>query len=549
MSNRLVPFPGTFDQREERTVMVPVARLVLRTTAGPLRGQQYTFDGGVFVIGRAPTCTISIPSQAVSRAHARIEYANGGYWIIPEKTVNGTRVNGNLVNEPTQLADKDKIAIDDSAFVVACRTPGEDLDFEDLASPPAVVAKGSHGPQHDAPPRSQPPYGRDSVTAMSAPAPAARPSLPAMQAPPMRPSMHEIPAPEPRYSAQTMTAQVAGQIDARAFPDRPSGMIPQSEPYRMPSQPGFAPPMYGAPPPYPYYPPAQPAPRSRAGIWFFAGIGVLALIAGVVVATVKLVAPPAATPSPVAGAPAPAVKQEPAPPPVVMKPTPATPTPTPPPTPPPTIEATRPEPAPPAAPPVEVALPEPTPTAPTASTTAVLAIETTPITSEQRGTVLDVARVGTAIKRDGGVSHVRMYSANFESAAAKLAALQKKYGTSEEYADFIAEAKQDYAAAARRREVKAIASDAPGTVMTVKVKPGDEVRANQIIAELAVARITVPVEAVQGKGKKCTAELPAKKSVKGTLLSVGSTERTIELDAVPKDIAAGELGDVKIHCP
>ena len=520
MSNRLVPFPGTFDQREERTVMVPVARLVLRTTAGPLRGQQYTFDGGVFVIGRAPTCTISIPSQAVSRAHARIEYANGGYWIIPEKTVNGTRVNGNLVNEPTQLTDKDKIAIDDSAFVVSCRTPGEeDLDFEDLAPPPAV-AKGSQGPQ-----REHPPYGRDSVTAMSPPAP--RPSTPAMS-PPYRPSMQELPQLEPRYSAQ-----VVGQIDARAFPERPSGPLPQLDPYRQ-SSPSYAPPpMYGAPPPYPYYPPPQP--RSRAGMWFFAGIGVLAVIAAVVVVTVKLVAPPPPTAAP---APAPVAMQT-VPAPAPVKAEPARPAP---------VEAAKPAPAPVEAAkptPVEAAKPVPAPT----TTTAVLAIEKTPITTDQRGTILDLARVGAAIKRDGAVGHVRLGSANFEAAAAKLAALQKKYGTSEEYADFIAEAKQDYLVAARRREVKAIASDAAGTVTSVKLKAGDEVRPNQVIAELAIARLTVPVEAVDGTGKKCTAELPGNKTVKGTLLSGGSTERTLELDAVPKDLAAGELGDVKIHCP
>lgn len=511
--------------------MVPVARLVLRTTAGPLRGQQFMFDGGVFVIGRAPTCTVSIPSQAVSRAHARIEYANGGYWIIPEKTVNGTRVNGNLVNEPTALTDNDKIAIDDSAFVVSCRTPGEEnLDFEDLAPPPA---KGSQGPQRE---RTAPPFGRDSVTAMSPPAP--RPSFQEMQ-PPQRPSMHEIPV-EPRYSAQmaSPTVQVAGQLEARTFPERPStAMMAPPEPYRPSMQAiQYAQPPQLYPPAYPYYPPPPQPAKSRGGLWFLAGIGALALVVGVVVVTVKLVTPqqPAATtPAP---APAPTIAQPPAP--VAVKPEPAPAAPVP-------IEA-KPEPVKPA-PPVEAAKPEPAPVAP--ATTAMLAIETTTITTDQRGTIVDVGRVGAAVKRDAAIGHVRMYSANFEQAAAKLAALQKKYGTSEEYADFIAEAKQDYIVAARRREVKAIASDTPGTVTSVKVKPGDEVKPNQAIAELAVARITVPVEAVDGTGKKCTADLSAKKSVKGTLLSAGSTERTIELDAVPKDLAAGPLGDVKIHCP
>jgi len=523
MSNRLVPFPGTFDQREERTVMVPVARLVLRASAGPLRGQQFTFDGGPFVIGRAQNCTVSIPSQAVSRAHARIEYSNGGYWIIPEKTVNGTRLNGNLVNDPTQLSDKDKIAIDDSAFVVACRAPGEDLDFEDLAAPPA--AQGSQGPQREQP-RTAPPYGRDSITAMSPPAPA-------------RPSSQNL---EPRFSAQVSMAQVSGQFESRP-PERQSGPIQPPEMYRQ-SQPAFPPPRqsypslaydpaYGAPPPYPYYPPPAPPQRARAGLWFLAGVVGLAVVIAVVVVTVKLVAPQA-----------PAIASEPAKPaePIVMKPTPP-PAPAPAPVataPAPTVAAPAPAPA-----PVKTEAPAPEP----ATATATLAIETTQITSELRGTVLDVARAGTALKQGGTVARVRMYSASFEAAAAKLASLQKKYGTAEEYADFIAEAKQDYANAAARREVKAITTDAAGSVATVKVRAGDELRPNQVIAEVAVARITVPVAAVEGTGKKCTAQLAPKKTVKGTLLPVGSSERTIELDAVPKDVPAGDLGDLKIHCP
>ena len=521
MSNRLVPFPGTFDQREERTVMVPVARLVLRTTAGPLRGQQFTFDGGPFVIGRAQSCTVSIPSQAVSRAHARIEYANGGYWIIPEKTVNGTRLNGNLVNEPTQLTDKDKIAIDDSAFVVACRAPGEDLDFEDLAAPP--TAQGSQGPQRERP-RTAPPYGRDSITAMSAPAP--------------RPSSQNLA--EPRFSAQ-----VSGQFESRVAAERQSGPIPPPEPYRIQAQPGFPPahpsypplaydPAYGAPP-YPYYPPApQPAPpRSRAGLWFLAGVVGLAVVVAVVIVTVKLVAPQAAPPAVAPAEPVKAVEIK------VPAPTPP-PAPAPAPTPAPAKVAT---PAPAAAPAPTAEPPAPEPA------TAMLAIDTTQITSELRGTVLDVARVGTALKQGGTVARVRLYSASFEAAAAKLASLQKKYGTAEEYADFIAEAKQDYAVAARQREVKAITTDAAGSVAMVKVRPGDELRPNQLVAQVSVARITVPVAAVEGSGKKCTAQLSPKKTVKGTLLPVGSSERTIELDAVPKDVAAGDLGDVKLHCP
>jgi pSer/pThr/pTyr-binding forkhead associated (FHA) protein/biotin carboxyl carrier protein len=491
MSNRIVPFPGTFDEREEHTVMVPLARLALRATAGPLRGQVFTFGSKPFVIGRAATCTIAIPSQAVSRTHARIEFSNGSYWIIPEKTVNGTRVNGSLVQAPTQLGDNDKIAIDDSAFVVACREPGKELDFDDLPATPSQPSVAT-GPQAGSP------IGRDSVTALS-------PSA-------------------PRYSAQ-----IAGQIEPRA--SQPSLPAVQIDPrYSQPNLGGMEPPpaMYpGYPPPYAYAAP-QP-PKRNPGLWLLAGVGLLALVGGVVVATVKLVAPlPAIVPVP-----APAV--------TVMQSLP--------------VPAPAPKPAPAPAPgpvpapaPAQVAIePRPAPEAKPAGK-AVLVVESTPVLASARGTVIDVVKVGTAIKAATGVGHVRLYSASFEAAQGKLAALQKKYGTSEDYADFIAQAKQDYLAAGRRREVKPIEAEVDGMVTKVKIRVGDELRAKQVVAEVATAKLTAPASAIEGTGTACIVELASGAKLEATLLAAGSTERTLALDHVPKDVAAGNLGDVVIHC-
>jgi len=125
-----------------------------------------------------------------------------------------------------------------------------------------------------------------------------------------------------------------------------------------------------------------------------------------------------------------------------------------------------------------------------------------------------------------------------------------------DYADFIAQAKQDYLAAARRREVKPIESTVGGTVMKVKIRPGDELRAKQVVAEVATAKVIAPAEAIEGSGTTCVVKLASGAKLEGTLLTAGSTEATterttermIELDRVPKDVVAGNLGDVVIHC-
>src|ERR1700733_14399975 len=128
---RMIPFPGSHVREEgcegrddgEHTVMVPLARMQLRAISGALRGRDFAFAGEPLVIGRAATCSISIPNHGVSRLPPRIEYSDGGYWLIPEKTLNGTRVNGTLVQESRQLVEGDRIAIEDCTFIVTLRTP------------------------------------------------------------------------------------------------------------------------------------------------------------------------------------------------------------------------------------------------------------------------------------------------------------------------------------------------------------------------------------------------------------------------------------------
>jgi hypothetical protein len=432
----MIRFPGAFVEQDERTVMVPSARLVLVVIAGPLRGHGFTFDGQPMVIGRSAQCTIAIPSSGVSRTHARIEYADGAYWLIPEHTVNGSRVNNELVDQPTRLSDGDRIGISDSVFAVECRDPAREmmeLDHElgEVVPPPEALA-------------------------------------------PVRPSM-------------------AIRVTAPSLLVDPSAL---------------------------HTPVPAPAPRKRPWIlWIAGGVAAVAAIALIVVLTVHLVQPAAAPPA--------------SPPVVTMVPTP---TPTPAPTPMPT-------------PPLAPAVVTPPPAPPPAPAVATLALDKIDVTAGARGTISDVVRVGTAVARGGAVAHQRAYTAAFDQARAHLASLQRQYGSSPDYADFIEQARQDYLRAARSRPSREIVSPNGGKIVKVAVKAGQEDAETTIVAEVAVARITVPVAAVDGDGKRCTAELVGKKlQLAGELLPVGQNERTIELDRVPDKLAPGPLGDVRVHC-
>jgi serine/threonine protein kinase/pSer/pThr/pTyr-binding forkhead associated (FHA) protein len=93
------------------------ARLVddARTTGAPY----FPLSRPVVRIGRSAVNDLVIKKPTVSGKHAVIEQKQGGYYLIDQKSANGTRVNGARVapNVPHELADGDEIRFDAYAFV------------------------------------------------------------------------------------------------------------------------------------------------------------------------------------------------------------------------------------------------------------------------------------------------------------------------------------------------------------------------------------------------------------------------------------------------
>jgi diguanylate cyclase (GGDEF)-like protein len=76
---------------------------------------------GEVVIGRDPACTVALPSDDVSRRHARIERDGEGHVLVDLGSTNGTFVNGRAV-ERHRLAAGDRIGV--GGFVAAYVDPG-----------------------------------------------------------------------------------------------------------------------------------------------------------------------------------------------------------------------------------------------------------------------------------------------------------------------------------------------------------------------------------------------------------------------------------------
>jgi serine/threonine-protein kinase len=93
--------------------------VVLKVVAGPLTGKEYIFDRhSTFVVGRSPQAHFPVPDDKfLSRDHFLIEFNPPICFLKDMGSTNGTRVNGQRLNE-TRLRDGDTISAGKSTFVV-----------------------------------------------------------------------------------------------------------------------------------------------------------------------------------------------------------------------------------------------------------------------------------------------------------------------------------------------------------------------------------------------------------------------------------------------
>src|SRR5690242_2884087 len=75
-------------------------------------GERYVLLKGTFTIGRLADNDLEIAKDAVSRQHARIDAAQGGYQLTDLDSRNGTQLNGERFRgESRWLANGDTVVI------------------------------------------------------------------------------------------------------------------------------------------------------------------------------------------------------------------------------------------------------------------------------------------------------------------------------------------------------------------------------------------------------------------------------------------------------
>jgi pSer/pThr/pTyr-binding forkhead associated (FHA) protein len=74
-------------------------------------GSRHTLEGDLVTIGRQASCSIVIADSNISRVHARLRAVDNGWTIEDLGSTNGTKVDGELIIEPTLLSHGQLIAL------------------------------------------------------------------------------------------------------------------------------------------------------------------------------------------------------------------------------------------------------------------------------------------------------------------------------------------------------------------------------------------------------------------------------------------------------
>lgn len=84
---------------------------VLKVVKGNCPGQLLELLGDRMVMGRHPSCEIVLDNAAVSRNHAQILEAQGGWFLEDLRSRNGTLLNGERIQGRTELRNGDEIRV------------------------------------------------------------------------------------------------------------------------------------------------------------------------------------------------------------------------------------------------------------------------------------------------------------------------------------------------------------------------------------------------------------------------------------------------------
>ena len=90
----------------------------LVATAGPIQGKRIPITAEGIILGRETGVDVVIPSEGVSRQHARVLLHNGAVWVQDQGSRNGVFVNDKRVVRHKQLSPGDALTVGEQTFAI-----------------------------------------------------------------------------------------------------------------------------------------------------------------------------------------------------------------------------------------------------------------------------------------------------------------------------------------------------------------------------------------------------------------------------------------------
>lgn len=111
------------DRKPQAATIIDLPRTgdTLTVKSGSGRGNTYDLPEGEVVIGRDPSCFVSLDDGKVSSQHLRLSHANGTWFALDLGSTNGSYLNGQKIVGQRELSNGDEIRIGDTVLELGAR--------------------------------------------------------------------------------------------------------------------------------------------------------------------------------------------------------------------------------------------------------------------------------------------------------------------------------------------------------------------------------------------------------------------------------------------
>ncbi|MEP6485310.1 MAG: FHA domain-containing protein [Rudaea sp.] len=139
----VVPIPAGDDDGRTR-VRMALPKFMIRGVSGPTFGKTYAAIGSM-TIGRNSDCDISIPTDEISRQHAKLQVVPGGVMVEDLGSANGTFVNNQRVHGSVLMKANDELRLDTIRFLLVSPSAEVHAPAAVPAAKPSAPSGGSSG--------------------------------------------------------------------------------------------------------------------------------------------------------------------------------------------------------------------------------------------------------------------------------------------------------------------------------------------------------------------------------------------------------------------